>query len=485
MGRRGARALAIGVAVAGFVLLAFGVSARPAEVKQSAQAFFNFDRPGINAHNSPAVAADPARPRTVALVDRIDTPAFSCSVSLSRDLGDNWAPVEVPLPADAPNCFWPDVGFDNDGRMLVLYTATGGRFNLPVGVWLQRYDAAEPEGPPVKVAGSEAFHAHMAVEGPDVLVAYVQATPDNATKGVGFTAGPNPIVAVRSSDGGRTFAPAVTVSEPGRRVVVPNVVLGADGKAVVAALDLGNDVADYEATHDAQGGAPDDNPWSIVAYRSSDGGATFSKATLVAGELVPPQRLIVNLAPVPGLARDAGTGRLYASWDAGRADRRDVFVATSGDDGASWSKPVAVVARRGAQTLPAVGVAPDGRVDVVFYDRSEDPEDNKTEVAMASSWNEGATFTVATVSDRQFDSRLGYGSLQGIPVLSSQLAVLSTPGKALAFWSDTRRTTQDDNATELALAVVSTRQSAGRHPFSAVTGLVLLAVGVGLAVRER
>ena len=485
MGKRGAQALAIGVAVAGFVLLAFGVSAKPPEVKQSAQAFFNFDRPGINAHNSPAVAVDPALPRTVAVVDRIDTPQFGCSVSLSRDLGDNWAPLAVPLPADAPNCWWPDVGFDDEGKLVVLYTATGGQNNLPVGVWVQRYDGAEPEGPPVKVAGSEAFHAHMAVEGPDVLIAYVQATPENVDKGLGFLPGPNPILAVRSSDGGRTFAPPVTVSEPGRRVVVPNVVLGEGGKAVVSALDLGNDVADYEATHDGQGGAPDNNRWSVVAYRSGDGGATFSRATLVAGNLVIPQRIIVNLAPVPGLARDTGTGRIYASWDSGRADRRDVFVASSGDDGATWSKPVAVVARDGTQTLPAVGVAPDGRVDVVFYDRSKDPEDRKTEVAMASSWDEGTTFTVATVSDRQFDSRLGYGSVQGIPTLSSQLAVLSTPGKALTFWSDTRRATQDDNATELALAVVDTRQSAGRRPVVAVIGLVLLAVGVRLALRTR
>lgn len=485
MGKWGARALAIGMAVVGFVLLAFGVSAKPPEVKQTAQAFFNFDRPGINAHNSPAVAADPARPRTVAVVDRIDTPLFSCSVSLSRDLGDNWVPVAVPLPADAPNCFWPDVGFDDTNKLLVLYTTTAGRFNLPVSVWLQRYDGVDPEGPAVKVAGSEAFHAHMAVEGSDVLIAYVQATPDNAAKGLGFTAGPNPIMAVRSSDGGRTVAPPVTVSEPGRRVVVPNVVLGAGGKAVVAALDLGNDVADYEATHDGQGGAPDNGRWSIVAYRSDNGGATFSKASLVAGNLVIPQRIIVNLAPVPGLARDTKTGRLYASWDAGRADRRDVFVTSSGDDGASWSKPVAVVRRDGTQTLPAVGVAPDGRVDVVFYDRSKDPEDKKTEVAMASSWDEGRTFTTATVSDRQFDSRLGYGSIQGIPVLSSQLAVLSTPGKALTFWSDTRRATQDDNATELGLAVVETRQSAGRRPIVAVIGLVLLAAGVRLALRQR
>lgn len=386
-----------------------------------------------------------------------------------------------PAADGVPNCFWPDVSFDDEGRLLVLYTTTADPNNLPVSVWLQHFDADAPDGPAVKIAGGQAFQAHMAVEGSSVLIAYVQATSDTVDKGIGFTSGPNPIMAVRSSDGGRTFAPPVTVSEGARRAVVPNVDLGPDGEAVVVALDLGDDVA----AHGGQGGAPDNHPWSIVAFRSDDGGASFAPATTVAAKLVPPQRLIVNLAPVPGLARDPTTGRVYAAWDAGRADARDVFVASSGDNGATWSQPVAVERKKGTQSLPAVDVSTDGRVDVVYYDRSKDPTDVRAEVSMASSWDEGATFTTAVISDRESDSRLGYGSAQGIPVLSSQLAVLSTPGQALGFWTDTRRANQDNNATELAEVVVSTRQSAGRRWIVAVLGLALLSAGVVLGLRRR
>lgn len=482
MGRRG---LAITVAVAGFIVMAFGVAARPPRVEQSAQAFFNFDRPGLNSHNSPAVAADPARPGTVAVVDRIDGPQFSCSVALSFDLGADWSPVEVPLPADAPNCFWPDVGWDDEGKLVVLYTSTGGPNNLPVGVWLQRFAGTEPDGPAVRVAGSEAYHAHMAVEGSAVLVAYVQARPENADQGFGFTPGLNPIMAVRSADGGRSFSPPITVSEPGRRVALPNVVLGPDGEGLVAALDLGDDVADYEGQHRGQGGPPDDHRWSIVAYRTANGGARFSRAVAVARDLVVPQRIIVNLGPVPGVARDPGSGRLYVAWDAGRGDARDVFVSTSGDGGASWATPVAVVERAGTQTLPALDVAAGGRLDVVFYDRSKDPEDRKTEVVVASSWDQGLTFWPATVSGRDFDSRFGYGAFQGIPVLSGQLAVLSASDRALAFWADTRRATRDDQAVDLALAVVDTQETAGRRWPVAAGGLVLLAGGARAALRRR
>ncbi|MDP1804164.1 MAG: hypothetical protein Q8K72_03270, partial [Acidimicrobiales bacterium] len=101
---------------------------------------------GINAHNSPSVAVDPERPAAVALADRIDTPRFSCSVSVSTNSGDSWRPLTLPLPEDAPNCHQPDVAYGAGGELLVLFTATGGRFNQPVGVWLQRFAGESPRG---------------------------------------------------------------------------------------------------------------------------------------------------------------------------------------------------------------------------------------------------------------------------------------------------------------------------------------------------
>ncbi|MEO6121003.1 MAG: hypothetical protein ABIW46_04130, partial [Acidimicrobiales bacterium] len=185
MSRATARAAGCAVLVVGVLVAGNGWRAKPAEVSAESFAFFTFDRPGINAHNSPAAASDPTRPGVAAMADRIDTPMFSCSVSLTDDAGDNWRPLVLPRPAEAPNCYWPDVGFDGAGRLLVLYTATGGRFNLPTGVWLQGFRDDAPDGAPVRVAGVNAFHAHMAVRGSDVLVAYVQAGPATAEQGLG------------------------------------------------------------------------------------------------------------------------------------------------------------------------------------------------------------------------------------------------------------------------------------------------------------
>ena len=156
--------VAAALALAGLVLLALGLRSGPAGLSPGEVTFVNADRPGINAHNSPSVAVDPARPATMALADRIDTPRFSCSVALSTTAGVTWKPLSLPLPSDAPNCHQPDVAYTGPGRLLVLYTATGGRFNQPLGVWAQRFDGETAAGPPVRVAPAEAFHARMAVD---------------------------------------------------------------------------------------------------------------------------------------------------------------------------------------------------------------------------------------------------------------------------------------------------------------------------------
>jgi hypothetical protein len=467
--------------LAGLALVVVGVRPGPARLAAGPVGYVNADRPGIDAHNSPSVAVSPADRSTIVVADRTDTPRFSCSVSVSTNAGETWRALPVPLPPEAPNCHQPDVAFRGDGILVLLYTATGGRFNQPVGVWLQLYgEDLLPEGQARRVAPAEAFQAHLAVQGTGGLwVSWVQAD-GAADRPLGFAPGSGAVMVARWSKDQDTFT-TVRVSEPGRRVVQPTPVVAGD-RLVVGALDLGPDALDYEAQHGGQGGAPDPGPWSVVAWDSTDGGATFGPAVTVAAGLVPPARIIVNLAPAPSFAYDADRHRLFAAWDAGVGDARDVFLARSDDGGMTWAPPVDVAPRPRGQFLPAVGVAPDGRVDVVFYDRRRDPADLRAEVTLASSSDGGRTFRTATVSDAPFDSRIGFGGLQGIPVLGSQLAVLSQPGRALALWSDTGRGTADTGVQDLAVASVDEKAGGGQRPVLVVAGLLLLGLGGGLLV---
>lgn len=463
------------MALAGAVLVVVAAQPRPAALEPGETVIVNADRPGIAAHNSPAVAVHPRRPDVLVVADRIDTPRFSCSISRSTDGGVTWEPLALDPPPGQPNCHSPDVAFTGSGELLVLSTSTGGRFNQPVGVWLQRFQEGRADGAPVAVAGSEAFHARLSAEGDRVLATWVQAGPAAAEVPLGFPAPPNPIFMAGSNDGGRSFRPPVQVSEDDRLVIQPTVLFGPGEQVMVGALDLGTDYFDYEAHHGGQGGSPSDEPWRVVSWTSGDQGTSFGPAAVVADGLVPPSRLIVNLGPTPGFAWDLQSGRIYSVWDAGREDDRDVFLAHSDDAGRTWSAARAVLPRPGAQYLPAVGVAPGGRVDVVFYDRSADPADVLAEVTLASSGDGARTFTAATVSGTAFDSRIGFGSAQELPQLGSQLAVVSQDDRALGFWADTTAGSVATNVQDLAMATVQvTEAQPPRWPLVAAGGATIL-----------
>ncbi|MGH9164453.1 MAG: sialidase family protein [Acidimicrobiales bacterium] len=478
-------AVATVVGILGVALVAFGMQGSDASLDAGSHGLINDDRPGINAHNSPVAVADPKDPDVLAVADRIDTPNISCLVSLSGNRGVNWRGVDLPLPTGAANCYWPDVAFAPNGDLLVLTTAMGGRYTQPLGVWLQRLRQGVAVGAPVAVAGPNAFQATLALDGERVVVAYVQAQPEAADRPLGFPPGPNPLVVVTSADGGATFSAPVTISEAERRVAVPRLVTGPGGLVVMSALDLVDDALDYDASHEGQGGPPDPGHWRVVTWTSADGGARFGPPAVVNDAIAIPQRIYVDVgAPRPGLARDPRSGRLYVTWESGVGRARDAFLASSDDDGATWSPARPVATRPGTQSLPTVAVSPEGRVDVAFYDRSQDITDVRTEVALASSWDGGQSFTTSTISLRRFDTRIGIGSFQGIPVLGTHLAVVAGVGDSVVFWADTRRGTQDDNVQDIAVALVDVHGAgAVRRPL-VLLGLLALVGAGALALRR-
>jgi hypothetical protein len=473
------------VMVAGLVILVFGAREAPAKLTIRNTGVLLPDRSGIEAHNTPSIAVNPLRPGELVVANRVDTPAFACSVVTSSDGGRSWHRLGLPRHPQAPNCYWPQVAFDDEGRLLVLYTTVGGRFTLPVSVWLQRFESLAPVGSPAQVAGPLAFHSTLAAQGRTVVVTWVQAGPATVDKPLGFSPAPNPIMLIRSDDGGVRFGSPVRVSESDLLVALPTVLFGSAGRIVVGALDLGDDLLDYEAHHDGQGGPPHLGRWRVVTWTSEDGGSRFEPASLVTGDLVIPERIIINLGPKPAFTRDPRTSRLFAAWDAGHGDDRQVFLASSENDGRSWSPARPVAPRSGAQSLPAVAVSSGGRVDVVFYDRSRDPDGVLTEVTVASSWDGGRRFSTAMVSPRSFDSRIGFGSFQGIPVLSSQLALVSGRDGLIAFWADTSKGTIEDNRQDVAFAAVGAEAPGRRWGGPVFAGAGMIAAGVILNVRRR
>ncbi|MDQ4070789.1 MAG: glycoside hydrolase [Actinomycetota bacterium] len=461
-------------AVAGVLAVVLGVQGRVTSLRAGPPQPVSEDpQLAINVNTTPVVAADPRRPEVLVAAGRVDAPRLACKVAVSTTGGEAWRPLDLPLPPGADNCFWPAVAFDGDGHLLVLFTPTGGPFNLPTGLWLQRFTPDfTADGSPLPVGGPLAFQPRLAAEGRRVLVAWIQARDERATKFLGFPPPPNPIVLARSEDGGRTFAPPVTVSEPSRLAVQPTLLAAPAGRVMVGALDLGDDRVTYESSHEGQPGPPPAERWRVVMWVSSDGGASFGPATTVADDVVPVQRVLIDLAPAPAFALDTARSRIYAAWESGH----DVLLSWSGDGGGTWSPPRGVGPETGGQFLPGLGVAPDGRLDVAFYDRSRDPEDVLAEVVMASSPDGGRSFDSGTVSDRPFDSIVGSFTGENV-MLGSHLAVVSRPAEAIVVWADTARGNRVNNIVDLVSAKVEIREGRAARVPLVVAGLVLAALG--------
>ncbi len=208
------------------------------------------------------------------------------------------------------------------------------------------------------------------------------------------------IYVARSTDGGRSFQPAIPLSPPGHVVQgsIPRV--GPNGEVYVAWEDF--------------------TIPGIVVTRSTDGGRTFDEPVLAArvefiGEDAPPatcqgRRILKGYIDAgfefPSLAVNPTNGEVYVVFASNPpgVDQSDVYFVRSSDGGRTWSEPVRLNDDRtpNDQFLPALAVAPDGTIAAIWYDRRHDPENLKIDVYMAVSTDGGRTWLpnkrVTTVS---------------------------------------------------------------------------------------
>jgi hypothetical protein len=413
----------------------------------------------ISAHNSPTLVRNPRDRRNLVVTNRIDSPDFDCAVHVSTDAGATWRRTRVPIPkGPGRKCYAADAAFGGDGELHVAYVTLQGRGNTPSAVWVAASrDGGRTLGAPRKVAGELAFQVRIAADPKSpgrLYLSWVQAREVGTLR---FTAG-NPIVVARSDDGGRRWSRPVRVNGPARsRVLAPSTVVGPKGELYLLYLDVGDDTLDYEGGHDAFGGPPYAGHFTLVVARSVDRGATWADS-IVDDEVVPTRRFIAFLPPFPSLAVDRDSGRLYVAFHDGRDGDPDVRVWSLAPGAGTWSGPVRVndtpVRDRTAQYLPKLAVAPDGRVDVAYYDRRGDAgSDVFNRVSLQSSRDEARTFGAHTeVSTVEFDSRIGFGSERGLADLGSRLGLVSDDDGAVAVWSDTRSGTDASSKQDLYLA---------------------------------
>ncbi|MGH9157561.1 MAG: sialidase family protein [Acidimicrobiales bacterium] len=432
----------------------------------------------IDGNNSPSVARNPIRPTNVVVSHRVDVPRFSAAIEWSENNGTTWTPTALPLPEGRDRPFGPDLAFGPDGTLYVTYVNLEGTGNRPQTLWLSSSnDGGRTLSPPVEVAGRLSFQAKVTVDPRGTVFVTWLAVHDVAP--LAIVDGDNPVVVARSVDGGRTFSAPVRVSDPARqRVGAASPVIDGDGNLVLLYQDFKGDRLDFESLD----GPVFDQPFTLVVTRSIDQGQTFDAGVEVDTGLLPLSRFLIFLPEFPSMAAGPGS-ELYVSWADGRHGDNDVFLRRSGDGGRTWG-PLKRVNDNlqgdgTAQYVPRVDVAPDGRVDVLYLDRRQDPTNLLANAYLATSDDGGDSFQSFVVSSRAFDSQVGFSANPRLePDFGSRLGLSSLDDEALAVWTDSRFGTQDTGRQDIASARI---EFSGGGGGSDPVGLIFVLLFVGLA----
>jgi len=290
--------------------------------------------------------------------------------------------------------------------------------------------------------------------------------------------------AAKSTDGGATFG-----SE--RRAIEKNP--GFDAPRVVQ--DAKGTVYWFQRERPASGEEGDPpKPSALLMARSTDGGETWTQSDVGQADVVMEEPLAA-VSP----AGDA----LYLAWADGRNGDLDVFFSRSTDGGDSWSKPLRVnddaAADKRTQKWPRMSVAPNGRIDLAWYDYrnagKKTPADDvefylgdTNDVYVTSSDDGGRTFGPnVRMTSSAIDRKLGTYNVQYFVEVPPALA--SGNKGAFVAWSDTQLGNADTGAQDIFGAVAAVDDGGSVAPKIAIGAeVVLILAGVALlaaTVRAR
>ena len=357
---------------------------------------------------------------------------------VSWDAGKSWVSVVMPNPA---NKVQGDdaVVIDHQGRLYRTYMGFRHLRN-PKGVFPRNglFLRASDDGG--LTYGDEVVlieHLNSIVPFEDKPYPGIDLSPDSPFRGnlyVAWTrftrygsASPDDssfIYIVKSSDGGRTF------SRPARIPAGGGDALDGDGTVEGAVPAAGPDGTVYMTWS---------GPRGIEFTRSRDGGASWERARTIleqpGGWDIKIEGLLrANGMPVTAADISDGPhrGTVYVNWADERNGDSDIFLASSVDDGVTWSEPLRVnqdpVGNGRGQFFTWMSVDPvDGSVNIVYYDRREG-DGSGVHVYLARSTDGGRSFAEYRISEQPFVPRADrfFGDYNGISAYGGRVAALWT-----------------------------------------------------------
>lgn len=351
--------------------------------------------------SEPGVAVNPLNPRQVVAVFQ-----HSAQAGYSNDAGRTWTLASGVTPPEYRISGDVSVVFDRQGHAILGFIAFDklGTFNYWAhgatrnGIFVKRsLDGGTTWEPQLRTVVAQPTMPGIPFEDKPYFLADTTKSRYAGNLYVGWTRWTltdSQMLFSRSTDDGLTWSAPIEIAR-GRG-------LPRDDNGALEGFDgaMGPDGTIYAVWSERS---------QIEFTKSSDGGETFSRA-----------RDVIATAPImfaidgmdrangfPQIAADAH-GRLYVSWSDYRNGEVDIFLSASGDHGRHWSAPVKAnndPAHNGAdhffQWLAVDPVS--GAVNLVFYDRRQDPQNKKQIVVLARSVDGGKTFSNYAWTTEAFD----------------------------------------------------------------------------------
>jgi hypothetical protein len=472
MGWRSVALLSVSVMVAG---LGAGVATAGAQGRSGptvTDAVQVTDDPAaVRAHTSPQMARNPKTGELV-IVEGDIRGSRKCTVHISADDGRSWAEGGEALEPPYTDCsFHADWGpyatlaFDNDGVLYMAIEASDPKYfdqarnDAPRNIFLARSeDSGRTWDTTLAYKAQEGDPDKGINKGATVAVdpkhpRYVYLGWRQGSFGAPTTKEKLKTEVAASSDGGRTWSDPAEVTDS-RGGDFPWLTVTPDGVLHVVTWTRVWPVP--------PAGQP--NPVRELFHVSSaDHGRTFSER-----HTIDPGNQAHEHPPV--LASDPRTGALYVAWSAQpdalngattyQADLEAYFRAST-DGGRTWGDKVLLnddPKGRANQIDPGISVAPNGRIDIAWYDGRLSPtplaqrtETGFNDVFSTFSTDGGRTFAPnVRVSDRSADRSIGVWANNVDQRLN--VGITSSNQAAYVAWSDTRNANRDFQPEDVYMA---------------------------------
>ena len=438
------------------------------------------------AHSTPQIARNPVTGELVIAEAEVRTKK-TCDIHISVDDGRSWfdggSPMTKPFTdctLQATNGPYITLQFTPGGTLFASFFANDPKYvgqlnrsEIPRHIFVARSDDSGrtwstsmahegKEGDP-GVGGSRRAQLSVDTNNPQHVYVgwqkggFTTPAPGAARKGM---------ISV-SHDRGRSFGPPLELSDA-RGGGQPRTAVDSKGvvHAVFAADTFGTPTGDA---------AP---PRPIVYRRSIDQGRTWS-----AGQEIDPGNVGFSFNRRQLIAVDPVSDALFITWAGNpnpRArrpptnepstpafDDREIMFRSSTDGGNTWSPSKMVNDDAPTPNVqhynPGISVAPNGRVDLAWYDfrNSPTPEfegpggnaGGMNDIYAASSFDRGGSFTKnVRVSDRIIDRNIGVWSNNAHSQTS--VAVTSSDTTTYVAWQDSRNGNAVTNVEDIYFAAV-------------------------------